>query len=673
PLANFYVKDASTKDTQLMTIHLQHLKNTNSTVSVNIVDKSRPSMTGTKVTQWRYKIYDPKNNVVQDQTVSDLSQIKDYTFNQSSLSGRWTFELTVKDDNNKESKVFQTYATAFLDNEEPIITGENSKRNVATITLTDTGMGIDDDGITFIEDHRGSGVAAYWVTNDPNAVPTEKDWINLDAVQHSYSFDYPITSTEPLVVWVKDECKNIGNKAVFQPTHVVVEDEDGNPIDDYYVIDKNPIIVLPEDEPDPDDPNKEFGGWVIPGTGDKEDDPITPGTTPTPDKDNTITIRPSFTEDKAAMVYVANGGEFTSHADADKPGFTTPYTVAAGASIETKVEKQNVEPKREGYEFVGWKLLDSNDEAKAQDSAYIAAAGHLQDVKEKLAECKVPHGADGVKHEARTTYYLIAQWEIKSYTLHFDANGGKDGKVRSISNINYETNIGSLDLPNTGRDNPTKEGYLFQGWSVTKNNDKSNIFKFANGVSGTAVTAPTMPAGDLTVYAVWMQDPNKFVVSFDSDGGSKVKDQSYELTNGSSYAGFATPTKAGYTFNGWYLQEEDGSVGTTEYKGTEAFAKKANHTFVAKWEANEDTPYTVDYYVNSGKKDTDGKDIYVKANGMSVAYTGKTGTKASIAKKDMLEEFEYEGRTYWYDAENKQNTYEGEITGNPTLSLKLYY
>ena len=149
-----------------MTIHLQHLKNTNSTVSVNIVDKSKPSMTGTKVTQWRYKIYDPKNNVAYDSNwVPDLSQIQDYTFNQNSLSGRWTFELTVKDDNNKESKVFQTYATAFLDEIPPQITGENSKRNVATITLTDTGMGIDDDGITFIEDNRGSGVEAYWVTS----------------------------------------------------------------------------------------------------------------------------------------------------------------------------------------------------------------------------------------------------------------------------------------------------------------------------------------------------------------------------------------------------------------------------------------------------------------------------------------------------------------------------
>lgn len=86
------------------------------------------------------------------------------------------FELTVKDQNGYESKPSQTYITAFLDDKVPLIEGSNSSKNTATFTFTDTGQGIDDDGITFIEDNRGSGVAAYWITNDESVMPTEDDW-----------------------------------------------------------------------------------------------------------------------------------------------------------------------------------------------------------------------------------------------------------------------------------------------------------------------------------------------------------------------------------------------------------------------------------------------------------------------------------------------------------------
>lgn len=45
PLANFYMKDSSTGE-QIMTIHLQHLKNSNQSIPVNIVDKSKTRYPG---------------------------------------------------------------------------------------------------------------------------------------------------------------------------------------------------------------------------------------------------------------------------------------------------------------------------------------------------------------------------------------------------------------------------------------------------------------------------------------------------------------------------------------------------------------------------------------------------------------------------------------------------
>lgn len=161
PLANFYVKN-TTDDSQLMTIHLQHLVLSNESVAVNIKDKSKIGLVSGKdgyIKEYRYSVYDPTGKtVVNSGWVEGLDKIPNYTFTGSSVSGTYVFELTVRDQLGNESKTFQTYLTAYLDDKEPFIEGKNSARNKATITLTDTGEGIDEDGITFIEDGRGSGL-----------------------------------------------------------------------------------------------------------------------------------------------------------------------------------------------------------------------------------------------------------------------------------------------------------------------------------------------------------------------------------------------------------------------------------------------------------------------------------------------------------------------------------
>lgn len=182
PLANFYIKDANTEKDQLMTIHLQHLVNSNGSVPVNIVDKSQigtSSGDDGKLVSYHLTVTDPDNTVKYDQTVTDPKQFPNFEFNKDSKQGRYTFTLVVKDDKGNESKDFSTYITAFLDNKYPFIEGANTGKNIATITLTDTGAGIDEDGITFIEDDRGSGVAAYWVTNDETKRPTDDDGSNF--------------------------------------------------------------------------------------------------------------------------------------------------------------------------------------------------------------------------------------------------------------------------------------------------------------------------------------------------------------------------------------------------------------------------------------------------------------------------------------------------------------
>ena len=397
PLANFYLTHKA-DGTQLMTVHLQHLENAPTEAGkkavVDFVDKSLPGTSSKvngeegKIVAWKMRVLDPSGNEANptwaNNWYDDPTKIPNFEFTGQSAEGRYIFELTVRDNLFDEvnatdpptaealhqSTPFQTYIVAFNDIQYPVITGANTRENVATITLTDTGNGIADDGITFVEGNQGSGVAAYFVTTDPKVVPNDNDddpsndWIHLSAPSHSTSFEIELNGTDKLYVWSMDECGNVGYKpsedssdaeakdkpAIFQPTRVVVEDPDGNLIKEYYVIGENPVIVLPPDDevPDPDDPENEwFSGWKTP-----EGIDVTPGTNPDenpdlkPGEDNTIVIRPSYSRDYANLVYLGNGGKIqTSSGAQDK----APFQVVSGSSILKKIDDQDISASRTGY------------------------------------------------------------------------------------------------------------------------------------------------------------------------------------------------------------------------------------------------------------------------------------------------------------------------------------
>ena len=693
PLANFYLINNETGN-QLMTVHQKHLADGQS-VPVYFVDQSKPgTLAGAdgSIAQWRGKIYDPENKTVYDSGwQTDPKAITPYSFTNKSTSGKWIFELTVKDQKGNESKASQTFLTVFLDEKEPYIEGANTAKNVATITLTDTGMGIDDDGITFIEDNRGSGVAAYWVTNDVNATPTEDDWEIIGAPVHEYSFDYDLVDVEPVVVWVRDECGNVGKKAVFQPTRVVVQDPDGNPIDDYIVIGEKPIIVLPDegDLDDPEDPDDKFSGWV---TGDGGD-PVNPGTdVPVPD-DHTIVIRPSYSKAYANLIYLANGGSIEGSTGGQVN--STTRQVVSGNSIQTKIEDQNIQVSREGYSFTGWKLVKADsDTASAQlvnkDAGTTSASpSQLIDPADQSATLVLKNPDGNPNDDAnvvKRNYYLVAQWEVGNYKVRFDANGGALGNVREIADVAFGTNVGTLNIPVTGRGVPTKPGYIFQGWSTTKNpmDNYANAIKVPSGSSATAGAAPAMPSHDLTLYAMWKYDTNKFIVSFDSAGGSRVNDIAYPTSTTTAYpttslTQFPTPSRTGYDFAGWYLKtvtnEETGeyTLADTPTDGKGNVLQKTNHTFMAKWTPRNDTNYTVRYLYNTGTKDAQGNVVYRPVTSLTKTYTGTTEQTVSVAEVDKKAEIINEGAAYWFNPDSANNVLEGTVTGSPVLELSLYY
>jgi uncharacterized repeat protein (TIGR02543 family) len=159
---------------------------------------------------------------------------------------------------------------------------------------------------------------------------------------------------------------------------------------------------------------------------------------------------------------------------------------------------------------------------------------------------------------------LYAKWNINTYTVSFNSNGGS-----SVNNqtVNYNATATSPVAP-------TKTGYTFGGWYSDAG--LTSAFNFS-----TAITANT------TLYAKWTI--NTYTVSFNSNGGTSVGSQTvnYNTTATSPTA----PTKTGYTFWGWY--SDAGLTATFSFSS----AITANITLYAKWNINS---YTVSFNSNGG-------------------------------------------------------------------------
>ncbi len=142
------------------------------------------------------------------------------------------------------------------------------------------------------------------------------------------------------------------------------------------------------------------------------------------------------------------------------------------------------------------------------------------------------------------------------------------------------------------------------------------------------------------VYEVTVRRRPIYMVNFGTNGGSYVANQNIEEDS------FATepqaPEKAGYSFNGW------------NYNFTRAIT---SDTYVyAKWIANTNTPYTVEYYWQNLEDDN-----YTLHE--TIALQGTTDKTANAEQKA------YEHFTL----NTNKSVLIGNITGNGSLVLKLYY
>ena len=199
-------------------------------------------------------------------------------------------------------------------------------------------------------------------------------------------------------------------------------------------------------------------------------------------KDFPGTLVAQWTANTYTLTFDPNGGK------ADKETASVTYDAAIGA-LPTAT--------REGYTFVAWTDKDGKEVTK--DTVYTVAGDST----------------------------LTAQWKANTYTLTFDANGGKADK--ETASVTYDAAIGALPAA-------TRKGYTFVAWT-----DK-------DGKEVTKDTVYTV-AGDSTLTAQWKA--NTYTITLDPNDGSK-KTSTITVTFDQPVGKLPTPKRDGYAFAGWY-------------------------------------------------------------------------------------------------------------------------
>lgn len=206
---------------------------------------------------------------------------------------------------------------------------------------------------------------------------------------------------------------------------------------------------------------------------------------------------------------------------------------------------------------------------------------------------------------------VTAVFKINQYTITFVTDGGT--AVAPITQ-DYGTAV-------TAPAAPTKVGYTFAGW------DKA--------------IPETIPAENMTITAKWTV--NQYTITFNTDGGSDVAPITQDY--GTAVAAPAAPTKAGYTFAGWY---KDGVAYTFTTMPAEDI------TLTAKWSTDSHNAiFVIDGVETIVPTEFGQVPVAPPASKIGYTFTGWDKELVAMGTEDVT-----------YTAQFKANTYDAIFDAN---------
>lgn len=258
------------------------------------------------------------------------------------------------------------------------------------------------------------------------------------------------------------------------------------------------------------------------------------------DKTSPTTLYAQWTPEQYNITYKDKGN--ATFSGTHETGYPTTHTYSTATTLKSATKT--------GYTFGGW--YTSSDCTGSAITTLGATA-----------------------YTAAITLY--AKWTINTYNINYTAptNGTYTIKVGSKDAVSANTTANyneTITLTNT-----PKKGYKFDEWTITPTVSITNSRTFS------------MPANDVTIAATFTLE--EYSITYNLNGGSgTMTPTEYNVTT--ETFNLPTPTRTGYTFDGWYRDAEfTGEKVTTIAKGT-----TGNIELYAKW---SETKYSVNINTNN--------------------------------------------------------------------------
>lgn len=317
----------------------------------------------------------------------------------------------------------------------------------------------------------------------------------------------------------------------------------------------------------------------------------------------------------------AEASEFTPTGDTVvKATWTDKYIRNSRATMIPNSINENMKPNEivftstepAKYNLSLWRVFDltdtnlNTDNGKFPENANFIE-GHSYAIEVKF-EAVDPYEYDEINSQRTSTFYLndialgisnavaisgsvyrrveLTAAGANTHTVTFNSNGG--------TNLNSVNVVHGSVLPEPDPA-PTKVNSTFAGWYTDE--QLTTPYNFNSQVTS-----------NFTLYAKWNQSAVSYTVSFDSNGGTPIQAQNVASGNTAAMPN-PSPTKQGYTFAGWYI---DDTLNTAFNFGTPI---TADITLYADWDFNRNDFTTIEIGGGTSITEADGDD-----NTVTVTY-----------------------------------------------------
>ena len=250
-----------------------------------------------------------------------------------------------------------------------------------------------------------------------------------------------------------------------------------------------------------------------------------------------VTLYAIWSLNAYTLYYNMNGGV----------GSISPQPARYGNSVTVS----NTAPTRTGFTFAGW-----NTDALGTGTNY--------------------NGGSSLTMPA-SNVTLYAKWTAVDYSVVYNANGGPVAPAN-------QTQLHAGNTVTLSASTPTYTGYRFNGWNTRADGTGTTYLE-----SGSL----TMPASNVTLYAVWVAVSLDLL--YNANGGTGAPAPGTATTGSTVTVTSTTPTRAGYNFTGWNTAA-NGS-GTAQANASTFTMPNSAVTLYAQWVQKS---ITLHYDLNGG-------------------------------------------------------------------------